>query len=237
MAEHDPTRPARRPPDTPAHARTAGFLIGPVFLVLAIIMFLGSRSTEVPAAATPEFDRALLRVEPRRTIMGDPPTTVIAGFDQRCNACHKLFESTPGGTSPLVQHSQIVLNHGINNSCANCHAKEDRERLVLLDGSSIPYAEAEMLCRQCHGPVYRDWTLGTHGKTVGSWEVGSSDAYRLKCTECHDPHSPRFEAIEPLPGPNSLRMGEPARGEHQRPNNPLRHWTDESAHDHEEAHE
>jgi hypothetical protein len=116
------------------------------------------------------------------------------------------------------------MRHGINDSCVNCHAREDRERLVLHDGTDVAYSDVETLCRQCHGPVYRDWTRGAHGKTIGSWVVGSAEAERLTCTACHDPHSPRYEGIEPLPGPHTLRMGDPSDAVRHASDNPLRRW-------------
>jgi hypothetical protein len=63
------------------------------------------------------------------------------------------------------------------------------------------------VCAKCHGPAYRDWQKGTHGKTLGSWQAGDSRR-RLGCTECHDPHSPAYPRIVPLPAPTTLRMGD-----------------------------
>ena len=43
--------------------------------------------------------------------------------------------------------------------------------------------------------------------------------------DCHDPHSPRFGKIEPLPGPNTLRMGEPYHHSSEaQDRNPLERW-------------
>jgi len=91
----------------------------------------------------------------------------------------------------------------------------------------VPFSDVQSLCAQCHGPVFRDWERGTHGKTLGAWDLSSPDAHRLTCTECHNPHSPAYEPIEPLPGPNTLRMGEQhkkAHGAHENERNPLRKW-------------
>ena len=234
--DHTPSRAGWRPPKEPENAHLVGYLVGPLLVILAIYMWAESKTNEVPSAATPAFDFELLSTGPRRDVLGDPPVTLVAGFKQRCNACHKLFTSTWDGTRALQQHTHIEMGHGINHSCANCHAREDRERLVLHDGTDVAYAEVGTLCRQCHGPVYRDWTRGAHGKTVGSWIPGSADAERLTCTACHDPHSPRYEGIKPLPGPNTLRMGDPSETVRHQSNNPLRRWElggaghDEGAH-------
>ncbi|MCA9312258.1 MAG: hypothetical protein KDA21_13675 [Phycisphaerales bacterium] len=224
------TRPDTRTPDRAPAASGArpnsGWLLAAGFLVLAAaFMFTGSQ-TRIPTASTPVVDAALLDPGPRRTVLGDPPTVLIAGFEQRCNACHKLFQSSWDGRRPLTQHTHIILAHGINNQCDNCHAREDREQLVLHDGSSVTFSRTETLCAQCHGPVFRDWERGTHGKTLGSWDLSSPLARRLSCAECHDPHAPAYPPIAPLPGPNTLRMGTPApdAGQHHDDRNPLRRW-------------
>lgn len=197
------------------------------FLGLAAALWLGSGGTQTPGAPTPGVDASLLRAGARRETLGDPPLVNIAGFEQRCNACHKLFRSNWDGKRALTQHQHIALAHGINNQCDNCHAREDRERLVLHDGSQVPFTRTETLCAQCHGPVFRDWERGTHGKMLGSWDPGAASARRLSCAECHDPHAPAFDPIAPLPGPNTLRMGEPGEkdGGHGAERNPLRRWT------------
>ncbi len=218
-----------------APAFNPGWLLGLGFVVLACVFWFSSGGDPTPGAPTPAFDVALLDAGQRTTLLTDPPTVLIAGFEQRCNACHKLFESDSDGTRPLTQHGHIELAHGLNDRCSNCHDRDDRERLVLHDGSSVPYAETATLCAQCHGPVYRDWQRGTHGKTLGAWDLTSADAQRLSCTECHDAHSPAFPALHPLPGPNTLRMGEPSwGGGHHGARNPLRRWAD---HAHDGAHE
>ncbi len=203
-----------------------GWLMGIGFLALAVAFLLTSGGTTTPSAPTPEFDAAGLDGGPRRVVLTDPPTSHIGGFDQRCNSCHQLFESGWEGQRPLVQHTHISLAHGINNECNNCHARDDRERLLLHDGSTVPFVKAEMLCAQCHGPVFRDWERGTHGKTLGAWDLSSPEAQRLSCAQCHDPHSPAYGPIAPLPGPNTLRMGDPVVpvGPHQFEHNPLRRW-------------
>ncbi|MDQ7013567.1 MAG: hypothetical protein Q9O74_06675 [Planctomycetota bacterium] len=203
-----------------------GWLVGIGFFALAVVLLLTSGGTTTPSAPTAAFDPALIEVGPRRVVLTNPPTTRIGGFDQRCNACHQLFESEWDGQRPLVQHAHISLAHGINNRCDNCHARDDREQLSLHDGSTVSFDQTETLCAQCHGPVFRDWERGTHGKTLGAWDPSSPAARRLSCAECHDPHAPAFAPIEPLPGPNTLRMGDPLPpvGPHQSERNPLRRW-------------
>jgi len=113
----------------------------------------------------------------------------------------------------------------MNTRCVNCHDVTNRELLTLRDGSTVAYAQTPLLCAQCHGTTYRDWQKGTHGKTLGSWKTDSASQRRLSCNECHDPHSPRYAPYEPLPGPNTLRMGMQAHeGGHGPERSPLRRW-------------
>src|SRR5436190_5125 len=56
----------------------------------------------------------------------------------------------------------------------------------------------------CHGPTYRDWEIGIHGRKSGYWDKRLGAAVRQDCTSCHDPHSPAFPSLTPGPGPNPL---------------------------------
>jgi len=134
--------------------------------------------------------------------------------------------------------------HGDNDSCLNCHAKDDREKLALRNGGLVGFDHVEQLCAQCHGPIYNDWERGTHGKTIGYWDLTSGESIKLSCTQCHDPHQPTYQGMKPLPGPNTLRMGDKHGGHDQiDENNPLQRWRllnpkpeDIHAHDEEETH-
>jgi len=151
------------------------------------------------------------------------PQTVIAGMNYRCSECHDLFPSPEETDRPLTQHEEIVLEHGINNRCFNCHHREDRNFLVDDRGDPIPFDRPPLLCAKCHGPVYRDWTYGVHGRTDGYWDLKAGPMRRLKCVECHDPHDPAFKSMTPAPGPNTLRMGDRGHrpSEEEESGNPL----------------
>ncbi len=159
--------------------------------------------------------------------MSDPAHILVDGVPQNCNGCHQIFQSNSPAGAALNYHNEIQLRHGLNNRCVNCHDPQNRERLTLRDGVTVSFAETAQLCAQCHGTVYRDWERGTHGKTLGSWITNSDAQRRLSCTECHNPHSPKYDPYKPLPGPNTLRMGEqpasPAGGAHGK-QSPLQHW-------------
>lgn len=195
------------------------------FLALAALLFLSPVAVVIPRSAPARVEPSALLVEPRRIAMTDPPRILVEGQLEHCNACHQIFRSAHGGGESIHYHAEIQLAHGLNARCVNCHDANDRERLTLRDGTTIPYAEAPLLCAQCHGTVYRDWQAGTHGKTLGSWKVGEPAQRRLQCNECHDPHSPRYPGYVPLPGPQTLRMGvQPALEEAAPTRSPLQHW-------------
>lgn len=155
--------------------------------------------TIVPASATD--------ITPvRRPIL--KPETVIAGMTYRCSECHNLFPSPIETDRPLSQHREIVLEHGINARCFNCHNRDNRDAFADDRGGPIPYDQPPLLCAKCHGPVYRDWTHGVHGRSNGYWDPKQGPMERRKCVECHDPHSPAFKPMRPAPAPNTLRMGD-----------------------------
>lgn len=187
----------------------------------------------IPVEHTPSLERGSLVVAPRRTMMTDPIITV-GGAAENCNACHQVFESDPATTATTDYHTDIQLSHGMNNRCANCHDTSDHERLVLRDASTVAFVQSPQLCAQCHGTTFRDWERGTHGKTLGSWDPASENQRRLSCIECHDPHAPRYEPVEPLPGPRTLRMGDQQHHPHVGgKQSPLQRWltpTDVPAH-------
>jgi predicted CXXCH cytochrome family protein len=89
-------------------------------------------------------------------------------------------------------------------------------------GQAIPYDQPQLLCAKCHGPVYRDWQHGSHGRTNGYWNASMGPMERRKCTECHDPHQPPFPPMTPAPGPHTLRMGNQSPAEHLPEDDPLR---------------
>ena len=198
-------------PSGESHRRTAGrigWLLPIGFIMLAGWLLASSRRVDIPLSPVQSINRDSLKVGPGRIAMTDPAHILIEGKAQNCNGCHQIFKSSnSAGTQPSF-HQEIRLNHGLNNRCLNCHDAGNREQLTLRDGATVSFAETPTLCSQCHGTVYRDWERGTHGKTLGSWITHSTGQRRLTCNECHDPHSPKYEPYVPLPGPNTLRMGD-----------------------------
>jgi hypothetical protein len=151
------------------------------------------------------------------------PEIRLAGFTYRCSECHNLFPSPPETVRTLTQHTNIALKHGINTRCFNCHNLTNRDAFVDDWGREIPYDQPQLVCAKCHGPVYRDWLHGSHGRVNGYWDPQKGPAQRRKCVECHDPHQPPFPPMNPAPPPDTLRMGrQNLPAEHGGVTNPLR---------------
>lgn len=144
-----------------------------------------------------------------------------AGFAYRCSDCHNIIPSPLETKRTLTQHSEIKLEHGINTRCFNCHHSTNRNAFVDEQGGEIPWDQPQLMCAKCHGPVFRDWQHGVHGRTNGDWLRTAGPQVRQKCVACHDPHRPPFPPMHPAPGPNTLRMGRQDFGSHAGDRNPL----------------
>jgi doubled CXXCH motif protein len=138
------------------------------------------------AAATP----------PGQEISVPPPPFPDGVFP--CSDCHANLDPNPTPRD-VTDHPQIALNHGPRDRwCFDCHEPKDRDHLHLAGGKLISFDESYELCGQCHGDKYRDWRVGVHGKRTGSW---SGKKQYLLCPSCHNPHSPKFKPLAPLPPP------------------------------------
>jgi hypothetical protein len=171
---------------------------------------LPSRQNTVRAVLVPVALFVLAGVlwaEPWRFVSPVPPAT-MAGFTYHCSDCHRLFPSPPETTRSLTWHRDIELHHGINDRCFNCHNRTNRDTFIDDWSREIPYDQPQLVCGKCHGPVYRDWLHGSHGRTNGYWDTQKGPQERRKCIECHDPHVPPFPPMRPAPGPHTLRMGD-----------------------------
>lgn len=201
-------------------------LIGPVLMGLAAFLHYGPNLLDLPESGGRAVHASRIDTSPRRVAMSDPPRILINGFERNCMDCHQIFPATEIAPKHLQQHTHIVLDHGINDRCRNCHDVQDRDRLVMRNGETIGYDEVPLLCAGCHGPTYRDWQVGAHGRINGYWDAELGELKRLKCTQCHDPHDPRrpaMDPVRPLPGPHTLRMGtDVPEAEHDSVHDPLR---------------
>lgn len=134
-----------------------------------------------------------------------------SGLD--CAACHEqgkplTLEFNENNDIVLPEeHGDLVMGHGRhkrNDNCFNCHDEKNLEFLQTRDGRQVKLVESATLCGSCHGPTYRDWEAGVHGRTSGYWKRDLGKAERKVCTSCHDPHSPAFPSVAPAPGPHLL---------------------------------
>lgn len=144
-----------------------------------------------------------------------------------CSACHvdkKLeVEYAKNGdvVMPKAHADLLAMGHGRNNrntNCFNCHSQSKLDELVTRDGTKLTFAQAPLLCASCHGPTYRDWELGMHGRTNGYWDTSKGKAVRQDCNACHDPHGPAIPQIIPLAGPKPVLthgLGSAPKAEHQ----------------------
>jgi hypothetical protein len=123
------------------------------------------------------------------------------GWTYNCMECHRLIESSWKQDRLWVEHGDIKLDHGANRFCLNCHHPKNRNAFVDYDGTEISQDDVVLLCAKCHGPTHRDWKAGVHGRRNGYWDKSKGPQTRLKCIQCHDPHSPKFKDMKPLAPP------------------------------------
>ncbi|MBI4026976.1 MAG: hypothetical protein HY360_18470 [Verrucomicrobia bacterium] len=130
-----------------------------------------------------------------------------------CNTCHE--ENKPGklefdAKEQVVLpagHPDLVMQHGRKNrneNCYNCHDEANHALLRTRDGHKLKLEESTLLCASCHGPNYRDWEAGIHGRTSGHWNRQIGPISRKGCADCHNPHAPAFPSLKPAPGPHAL---------------------------------
>jgi len=156
---------------------------------LAALALAGdTESPPVPGIEAPEVAAEALE--------GPPPPLTEGIFP--CTQCHADMPVDPTRRE-LGMHDEIVLRHDEEHRwCLDCHDAADRDWLHLASGERVSFEESYRLCGQCHGEKLRDWRAGVHGRRTGSW---SGHKKYLLCAHCHNPHSPRFQALAPEPAP------------------------------------
>ena len=140
-------------------------------------------------------DRHLDKTPPRQIVGLDLQKN---GWTYNCMECHQILPARWHYEQSPQQHTNIVLEHGNNRFCLNCHHPTDRNSFVDYDGSAIPQSNPVMLCAKCHGTIHRDWKAGVHGRQNGYWQAALGEKTKLRCIQCHDPHSPRFKPMTPM---------------------------------------
>lgn len=127
-----------------------------------------------------------------------------------CAACHapeekvELKFDAEGKILTPAAHTNDVARHGRtigNDHCFNCHDPVNLAELRTAGGKKLKLTESTLLCASCHGPSYRDWESGAHGRRNGFWDAKLGATDRKDCTSCHDPHAPMLPLLKPLPPP------------------------------------
>jgi hypothetical protein len=175
-----------------------------VFIAVAAGFLLATPapSPATPLAAEPPVPKATVRTPSLVPKLHKDP------FVYNCNSCHQNIEPRPfipgeRQRKLLAEHTTVVLEHGRNKHCLNCHHREEREAFTDHAGGQIPYDQPEELCAKCHGIKYRDWLRGSHGRRNGYWDQTRGKQTRSTCIACHDPHSPSFAPIAPMAPPHN----------------------------------
>lgn len=167
-----------------------------VFLGLAVlgVLALATVSVELGPGDGRAYASRTLPPEPE-PVLRAPPARDDEYFP--CADCH---EDEPTNRRPREledDHEDLILAHG-DLWCLSCHDLESREQLVLSDDTLVDFKDSWQLCTGCHGTKLADWRAGVHGKRTGHW-WGPKEYW--SCVACHDPHTPAFEPIVPLPPP------------------------------------
>ena len=150
--------------------------------------------------------------EPEPVLLPPPP---IDDEYFPCSDCHEDQLADPERRD-LDEHDTIELAHG-DLWCLDCHQSDQRDLLHLSDASPVHMEESWRLCTRCHAKRIPDWRAGVHGKRTGYWR--GPKEYRT-CVACHDPHSPLFKPLEPMPAPiPAAELGAP----NQEPTEDVRH--------------
>jgi len=158
---------------------------------LALAAAVSMASTPKPATPAP-------RPNTQETDFQVPPPPLTEGIFP-CSQCHADMPVNRQRRELVDMHDDIALKHDEEHRwCLDCHNPDDRDKLRLASGQLINFSESYLLCGQCHGDKLRDWKVGVHGKRTGSW---SGPKQYLLCIHCHNPHSPRFKPLKPMPPP------------------------------------
>jgi Cytochrome c7 and related cytochrome c len=190
-----------------------------VFTGLATAFLENLWARPAPLAAIPLVDPAFLDTATVRRSYADLIRAKEDLSDFDCYACHEKNKPPVlryNANQQLIvpqEHSDIVMGHGShgrNNNCFNCHNEANLTTLQPRDGRELKLENSTPLCGSCHGPTYRDWEMGIHGRTSGYWARNLGPIDRKNCVNCHNPHAPKFPGRPPAPGPHLLHPIAPA---------------------------
>ena len=164
-----------------------------VVIALLAVALLGTEGWQRPSNSDEGYPERSLQPEPEPVLLPPPP---IDDEYFPCSDCHEDELADPERRE-LDEHDGIELAHG-DLWCLDCHQSDSRDLLHLSDASPVDMEESWRLCTRCHAKRIPDWRAGVHGKRTGYWR--GPKEYRT-CVACHDPHSPLFKPLEPMPPP------------------------------------
>lgn len=117
-----------------------------------------------------------------------------------CMTCHttKAPKLATHAAEELREfHQGLHYEHG-GQTCLSCHNADNYDTLRKADGTAVAFPNVRELCAQCHGPQYRDYQHGSHGGMNGYWDLSRGPRERNTCTNCHDPHAPKYPQVMPV---------------------------------------
>ena len=159
---------------------------------LAILGVAVASNSDAPEESTPasgSWDDQLVAVSPPPFSEGIFP----------CSECHSPDDEVDRTPHVVDFHDTVHFDHDAQNRwCLDCHDAQNRDMLHLADGRLLPFEESYKLCGQCHAQQLKQWKAGDHGRRTGNW---NGMKQYLLCASCHDPHSPSFKPLAPLPPP------------------------------------
>jgi hypothetical protein len=184
------------------------------FLSLTVAFVLNLWGHTAPLVTIPLVESWVTNTATVRTNLAELIRMKADLSDFDCYVCHDKkkppqlrFDANHNLVVP-EEHKDIVMGHGRhnrNNLCYNCHDEANLEVFQTRDGRQLKLSESTPLCGSCHGPTYRDWEAGAHGRTSGYWNRQLGPITRQDCVACHNPHAPAFPGRKPAPGPHPLR--------------------------------
>jgi hypothetical protein len=167
-----------------------------VLLGAALVLVLGLAAVRMDYQPTTSRDYPSRAMLPGAEPVLLPPPPMDDEY-LPCSDCHADEIPNPTPRKLEDEHDLMEFAHG-DLWCLHCHGTDDDKQLHLADGTRVEFEESWRLCTQCHAKKRPDWRAGVHGKRTGHWR-GPSE-YR-NCVECHNPHLPPFESLEPKPPP------------------------------------
>ncbi len=161
--------------------------------LVGVLLLASVRSAHGPQTH-PDYPSRNLPPEPQALLL--PPSPADDEYFP-CSDCHEGEPTNRTVRELEDDHEDLEIAHG-EIWCLDCHAAEQRDLLHLANEATVEFADSWRLCTQCHGSKLADWRAGVHGKRTGHW--WGPKQYQT-CVSCHDPHSPRFQPLEPEPPP------------------------------------